>query len=82
MDSDHAVRKPILSKTPVWKAATLGAVLGLAMVPYPARAAPGGLSGKPLLGPSTACLAAMYRLTGTAITIVKTIMEIGRSHMA
>jgi phospholipid transport system substrate-binding protein len=34
------VRKPILSKAPVWKAATLAAVLGLAMVPYPAHAAP------------------------------------------
>ena len=34
--------KSIVSKTPVWKAATLAAVLGLAMVPYPARAAPGG----------------------------------------
>jgi phospholipid transport system substrate-binding protein len=36
------VRKPIVLKAPVWKAATLAAVLGLAMVPYPARAAPGG----------------------------------------
>jgi phospholipid transport system substrate-binding protein len=36
------VRKPIVSKTPMWKAGTLAAVLGLAMVPYPARAAPGG----------------------------------------
>jgi phospholipid transport system substrate-binding protein len=34
------VRKPIVSKTPVWKAATLAAVLGLAMVLYPAHAAP------------------------------------------
>ena len=34
--------KSIVSKTPVWKAATLATVLGLAMVPYPARAAPGG----------------------------------------
>ena len=34
--------KSIVSKTPVWKAATLAAVLGLAMVPYPAHAAPGG----------------------------------------
>jgi phospholipid transport system substrate-binding protein len=34
------VRKPILSKTPVWKAATLAAVFGLAMVSYPAHAAP------------------------------------------
>jgi len=36
------VWKSIVSKTPVWKAATLAAVLGLAMVPYPAHAAPGG----------------------------------------
>ena len=35
------MRKPIVSKTPMWKAGTLAAVLGLAMVPYPARAAPG-----------------------------------------
>jgi len=34
------VRNPIVSKAPVWKAATLAAVLGLAMVPYPAHAAP------------------------------------------
>ena len=34
------MRKPTLSKAPVWKAATLTAVLGLAMVPYPAHAAP------------------------------------------
>ena len=33
--------KSIVSKTPVWKAATLAAVLGLAVVPYPAHAAPG-----------------------------------------
>jgi phospholipid transport system substrate-binding protein len=33
------VRQPIVSKTPVWKAATLAAVLGLVMVPYPADAA-------------------------------------------
>jgi phospholipid transport system substrate-binding protein len=32
--------KPIVSKTRVWKAATLAAVLGLGMVPYPAHAAP------------------------------------------
>ena len=35
------MRKSIVSKIPVWKAATLGAVLGLAMIPYPAYAAPG-----------------------------------------
>jgi phospholipid transport system substrate-binding protein len=35
------VRKPIVSKTPMWKDGTLAAVLGLAMVPYSARAAPG-----------------------------------------
>jgi phospholipid transport system substrate-binding protein len=34
------VRKPIVSKAPVRKAATLAAVLGLAMVPYPAHAGP------------------------------------------
>jgi phospholipid transport system substrate-binding protein len=34
------VRKSTPSKAPVWKAATLTAVLGLAMVPYPAHAAP------------------------------------------
>jgi phospholipid transport system substrate-binding protein len=34
------VRKPIVSKTPAWLAATLAAVLGLAIVPYPAHAAP------------------------------------------
>jgi phospholipid transport system substrate-binding protein len=34
------VRKPIVSKAPVRKAATLAAVLGLAMVSYPAHAAP------------------------------------------
>jgi hypothetical protein len=37
---DQAVRKPIVSKAPVWKAATLAAVLGLALIPYPAHAAP------------------------------------------
>jgi phospholipid transport system substrate-binding protein len=34
------VRKPIVSKTPMWKAARLAAVLGLAIIPYPAHAAP------------------------------------------
>ena len=38
------MRKPILSKTPVWKAATLAAVFGLAMVGYPAYAAPASSS--------------------------------------
>jgi phospholipid transport system substrate-binding protein len=38
------VRKPILSKTPVWKAATLAAVFGFAMVGYPAYAAPASSS--------------------------------------
>jgi phospholipid transport system substrate-binding protein len=33
------VRKPIVSKAPVWKAATLAVVLGLVMAPYPAGAA-------------------------------------------
>jgi len=36
----------------------------------PDRNAPGGLSGKPLFGASTACLAAMYRFTGGGIPIV------------
>jgi dihydroorotate dehydrogenase len=36
----------------------------------PHRSAPGGLSGKPLLGPSTACLAAMYRATRGKIPII------------
>jgi phospholipid transport system substrate-binding protein len=35
------VRNSVVSKTPAWKAATLAAVLGLAVVPYPAHAAPG-----------------------------------------
>ena len=34
------MRNPTVSKAPVWKAATLAAVLGLAMVSYPAHAAP------------------------------------------
>ena len=34
------------------------------------RNAPGGLSGKPLLAPSTACLAAMYRFTQGRIPII------------
>ena len=34
------MRKPIVSKPPVWKAAILAVVLGLAMVPYTAGAAP------------------------------------------
>jgi len=38
------VRKPILSKTPVWKAATLAAVFGFAMVGYPVYAAPASSS--------------------------------------
>jgi dihydroorotate dehydrogenase len=36
----------------------------------PHRSAPGGLSGKPLLGPSTARLAAMYRETHGTIPII------------
>ena len=36
------MRKPIVLKTPMWKAAAIATVLGLAMVPYPAHAAPGG----------------------------------------
>jgi dihydroorotate dehydrogenase len=34
------------------------------------RAAQGGLSGKPLMAPSTACLAAMYKYTGGSIPII------------
>jgi len=37
---EQAVRKPTISKAPRWKAAILAAVLGLAMVPCPAHAAP------------------------------------------
>jgi hypothetical protein len=36
---DQVVRKPIVSKAPLWKAAPLAAVLGLAIIPYPADAA-------------------------------------------
>jgi dihydroorotate dehydrogenase len=36
----------------------------------PERSAPGGLSGKPLFAPSTACLAAMYRFTDGRIPII------------
>jgi dihydroorotate dehydrogenase len=36
----------------------------------PHASAPGGLSGKPLLAPSTDCLAAMYRLTQGRIPII------------
>jgi dihydroorotate dehydrogenase len=36
----------------------------------PHRMSPGGLSGKPLLAPSTACLATMYRLTHGRIPII------------
>src|SRR6266478_3288651 len=38
---NQAVWKSIVSKTPVWKAGTLAAVLGLATVPNPVHAAPG-----------------------------------------
>jgi phospholipid transport system substrate-binding protein len=34
------VRKPIVSKTPVWKAVALSAGIGLAMLSYPVHAAP------------------------------------------
>jgi phospholipid transport system substrate-binding protein len=37
---DQVVRKPIVSKTPVWKAMALGAGIGLAMLSYPVHAAP------------------------------------------
>jgi hypothetical protein len=36
----HVVRKPIASKTPVWKVMALGAGIGLAMLSYPVHAAP------------------------------------------
>jgi dihydroorotate dehydrogenase len=53
-----------------------GLVIGNTTVARPAslksayRDAPGGLSGRPLLAPSTACLAAMYRHTKGAMPIV------------
>ena len=53
-----------------------GLIIGNTTVARPAtlkspdRNAPGGLSGKPLFAPSTACLAAMYRFTGGRIPIV------------
>ena len=34
------MRKPIVSKTPVWKAVALGAGIGLAMLSYPVQSAP------------------------------------------
>jgi len=34
------VRKPIVSKTPMWKAVALSAGIGLAMLSYPAHAGP------------------------------------------
>ena len=34
------MRKPIVSKTPVWKAVALSAGIGLAMLSYPVHAAP------------------------------------------
>ena len=53
-----------------------GLIIGNTTVARPAtlkspdRNAPGGLSGKPLLVPSTACLAAMYRFTQGRIPII------------
>ena len=53
-----------------------GLIIGNTTVARPAtltspdRNAPGGLSGKPLFTPSTACLAAMYRLTDGRIPII------------
>src|SRR5271155_1182268 len=35
---DQVVRKPIVSKTPMWKAVALSAGIGLAMLSYPALA--------------------------------------------
>src|SRR5271168_1844014 len=37
---DQVVRKPIVSKTPMWKAVALSAGIGLAMLSYPVYAAP------------------------------------------
>jgi phospholipid transport system substrate-binding protein len=39
-EEDQVVRKPIVSKTPMWKAVALSAGIGLAMLSYPAHAAP------------------------------------------
>ena len=39
-EEDHVVRKPIVSKAPVWKAMALGTGIGLAMLSYPVHAAP------------------------------------------
>ena len=39
-EEDQVVRKPIVSKTPAWKAVALSAGIGLAMLSYPAHAAP------------------------------------------
>jgi phospholipid transport system substrate-binding protein len=39
-DEDQVVRKRIISKTPMWKAAALGAGIGLATLSYPVPAAP------------------------------------------
>jgi dihydroorotate dehydrogenase len=53
-----------------------GLIIGNTTVTRPAtlrgadRNAQGGLSGKPLFAPSTACLAAMYRFTGGRIPII------------
>jgi dihydroorotate dehydrogenase len=53
-----------------------GLIVGNTTVARPAtlksrdRNAPGGLSGKPLFAPSTACLAAMYRFTQGRIPII------------
>src|SRR6201988_589515 len=39
-EEDQVVRKPIVSKTTVWKAVALSAGIGLAMLSYPTHAAP------------------------------------------
>src|SRR5690242_10351039 len=39
-EEDHVVRKPIVSKAPVWKVMALGAGIGLGMLSYPVHAAP------------------------------------------
>ena len=38
-EEDQVVRKPIVSKTAVWKAVALSAGMGLAMLSYPVHAA-------------------------------------------
>src|ERR1700746_3365519 len=39
-EEDHVVRKPIVSKRPMWKAVALGAGISLALLSYPVHSAP------------------------------------------